>query len=131
MTSSVQPLYHLFVAIGVGWYILLAATRPDQTKILSKILSASQWKPVSRLSLSAMLINVEVMSYLFHGRQHLYDWNAYYLMSVNLHTIVVVHLCSMVVFVLFESPMTALLNQLLAYVSRKFPRNQRTKTKLS
>lgn len=110
--------YNLLFAVVIGCYILYTATTTTR-HTLARILSAPFWKPLSRLGLCAMLINVEVMCYMFQGREYLFAWTTHYLMSVKVYSIVVIYIWSAFVSVVFESPMAACLNHLLTYLSGK------------
>jgi len=118
MVALITPSYHLLFSLSVGIYIMLATTGFGN-KLVNRILSNPMWKPLARLSLCAVLINIEVISYfLLSGHRGRYLDNES-LTSLNIISIVGTYLVSIVMCVLFEAPIRAALNHLVVYAMAK------------
>lgn len=126
LVSLFMPTYHIIFSLSVGVYILLATTG-HASPTINRFLSATFWKPLARLSLCAVLINVEVVCYLVQTKTHTQYLDNQYQAALNLITIVTTYLVSIVVCVLFEAPMRAGLNHLLAVATSKIAMNKKRK----
>lgn len=113
MVALVNNSYHVMFSLAVGLYILLATTGHGEPH-LNWLLSAPFWKPLARLSLCAVLINVEVINYIVQSNTRLQYLTNQYQLSMNLLCISATYLASIVVCVLFEAPVRTTLNSLLA-----------------
>lgn len=119
LTSSFMiPFSHLEFAALISTYILLISTTKE-SGLLKTILSSSAWKPLSRLSLCAVLINVEVILYLVQGSVSLAPLTTQHLISTIVLSIISTYLASIFVCLLFEAPLRALLNHLLRFAMHK------------
>lgn len=123
-----MPLYHILFSVATGIYILLASTgHGNQT--INRLLGASIWKPLARLSLCVVLINMDVISFIIqtmHTTQHV---DTFYHLSLNVCSILITYLLSTVVCVLFEAPLRAFLNHLLTFVISKVAESKRRERK--
>lgn len=118
MVALITPSYHILFALAVGLFIRLATTG-QANSWLTAFLAAPHWKPLARLSLSTVLINVEVINYIIQSNTSLYYFNNLYLVSLNLVCILATYLVSLVVCLLFEAPLRGALNELLAICMSK------------
>lgn len=126
--AIIMPSYHVLFSLSVGIYIILATTGSGY-KLINKCLSASFWKPLSRLSLCAVLVNVEVIIYLAQSNTHAQYLDNKYHLAMNILSIFLTYIVAIAVCVLFEAPMRAALNHLLKYAfSKVTTRSSKQKT---
>lgn len=125
LVAIIMPSYHVLFSLSIGIYLLLATTGYGN-KTLNGMLAAPIWKPLSRLSLCAVLINVEVINYLVQLSSETKYINTQFQFSLDLFAIVCTYLVATVTCVLFEAPMRAALNHLLGYVLSKLARKRKT-----
>lgn len=118
MVAFIMPSYHVLFSISIGIYLLLATTG-HANKLITGLLSASLWKPFARLSLCAVLLNVEVINYLVQTNTETQTINTIYQFSFDLFAIVCTYIVATITCVLFEAPMRAALNHLLGYFMGK------------
>lgn len=118
LVALVIPSYHVFLATATACYVMLATTG-HVNKTLASILSAPAWKPLSRLSLSALLVNVEVINYFVQSSSSTHHTSNLYLVALNMFCIVATYAVATVVCVLFEAPIRGALNALLAHLMAK------------
>lgn len=118
LTAFIMPTYHLLCASAVGLYILLATTGQGN-KSIDALLSCRFWKPLARLSLCVVLVNVEVVAYIIQTHRNFQLLNNQYHTCLNLLSILTTYLAATVVCVLFEAPMRAALNQLMAFAMQQ------------
>jgi peptidoglycan/LPS O-acetylase OafA/YrhL len=112
MVALITPGYHVMFALAVGLYLLLATTR-NGNQTLNRLLSARQWKPLARLSLCALLVNVETINYLVQGSSSQHSVSLQFHLALNALCIVSTYLVSVLVCVLFEAPIRGALNTIL------------------
>lgn len=125
MVAFIMPTYHVLFSLSVGIYILLATTGYGN-KQLNAFLSSSFWKPLARLSLCAVLINVEVINYIIQSSTSVPFLGGYDQLALNITCILSTYLASIVVCVLFEAPVRAALNHLLAFAINKLASKRKT-----
>jgi len=125
MVALFTPSLHLMISLMVGMYIMLAATGFG-SKLANGILSRRMWKPFARLSLCAVLTNVEVTSYFVLSRHRSLYIDNESLTWLNLVSIVGTYSVSIVLCVLFEAPIRSTLNQLISHFIAKQVGKQRT-----
>lgn len=118
LVAIIMPSYHVLFSLSIGIYLLLATTGYGN-KLLNGILAAPLWKPFSRMSLCAVLINVEVVNYLVQSNSETKYINTQFQFSFDLYAIVCTYLIATVTCVLFEAPMRAALNHMLGYILGK------------
>lgn len=114
--ALVMPSYHILFALTIGVYTLLATTGYGN-KFVNRLLSASFWKPLSRLSLCVVLINIEVITYNITSSSHMQYIGNRYLTAMNVMNVLCIYLVSIIVCLLFESPVRGGLNKLLAHIT--------------
>lgn len=124
IVALIMPSYHLLFSLAVGLYILLATTGYGN-KLITDLLSARFWKPLARLSLCAVLINVEVINYIIQTSSTFHYLDNRYQLSLNILCILSTYLASIVMCVLFEAPVRAALNHILAYAIKKMAPKQK------
>ena len=125
LVAIAVPIYHLQFSLAVGFFIMLAATGFG-SKFINGILSHRMWKPFARLSLCAILVNIEVISYfVLTSHRSLYIDNES-LTWLNLVSIVGTYSVSIVLCVLFEAPIRAALNQLVVNASSKLSKKPKS-----
>lgn len=113
-----NPTIHLLFSLAIGLFILSQSTAARNRKtLIARLLSAPQWKPLSRLSLCNLLINVEVILYIVQGRTHLHPLTNQYLWAINLLAIVMTYCVSAVVCVTVEVPLRAMTWLMLSLVA--------------
>lgn len=118
LVAFIMPTYHLVYAVGVGIYILLATTGHGN-KFLNGILSMKFWKPLARLSLCVVLVNVEVIAYIAQTHKATHSLTNQYHTCLNMLSISCTYLVATVVCVLFEAPVRAALNHVLAFAMQR------------
>lgn len=124
MVALITPSYHVIFSLAIGIYILLATTGYG-AKRLTNFLSASAWKPFARLSLCAVLINVEVINSIIQSNSNLHYISNQYHFAMNLICIVATYVVSVIVCVLFEAPIRGALNSILTLVMDKYVSKQK------
>lgn len=128
LMSLILPLYHVVFASAVGLYLLLATTGQGN-KNLDALLSASIWKPLARVSLCVVLVNVEVINYIVQSNTNLhYNSNQFHI-SLNFICIAATYAVALVICVLFEAPIRAALNTLLTKAIKRASPNGKKRCK--
>lgn len=97
------PSYHIVFSLSIGAFILHTATTIEHSLIV-KILQAPLWKPLAKLSLCAVLINIEIINILVQTQEYTPLIDAQYHISFCLVTFLATYVCAMILFALFESP---------------------------
>jgi len=131
MTAIVTPAYHVLFAVATGNYVLLAATGHGN-KSIQWLWSHSFWKPLARLSLCAVLVNVEVINYLVQSSTKLHPATAQYHVALDMICIVSTYIVAAMASIMFEAPIRGILNTALTSIMQKSARQSKGKdTKLS
>lgn len=120
-TAMILPTFNLATGIAVGLIVLAAATSSTNKSqsLVYRFLTAPQWKPLARLSLSVLLVNVEVITYLADGREYLHALTNQYLWSMNLLSIVMTYIVSTFVSLLIESPLCGLIKYSMRMIVKR------------
>lgn len=119
VVAFIMPSYHVLFSIAVAIYILLSSTG-HTNKLSTLILSSPLWKPFARLSLSVVLINIEVINYFIQTHSYTLNINDKALFVINLSSIFVTYIVAIIVCTLFEAPLRGMSNLTLSYVMKKF-----------
>lgn len=114
--SFIMPAYHILISFSIGALILTIATG-KRRNLLTEILSANFWKPLSRMSLAVVLINIEVINYIIQGQRHSIHFDNHKLIMYLLYSLFSVYLFAIPFTVLFEAPLRNLLNLALKKAS--------------
>lgn len=133
MTSFIEPSYHLAFSIVMCLYVMASSITKDRN-LVTRFLSVPQWKPLSRLSLCVLLINVEVVIYIIQGRKNLHALSIDYLLSITLLMIICSFLAGTVLCILFEAPLRSAMNYLLKFAINKMKQSlkeSRSKARLN
>jgi len=125
MVALGPATFQMLFSLAVGYYVMLASTGCAD-KSLSRVLAAPFWKPLARLSLCAVLVNIEVVNYLVSSGHRSRYLNNESLISMNILTIICTYLVSMVLHVLFEMPIKLLLTQLISHAVADVSRKQKS-----
>lgn len=128
--AMILPTYNLAVGVAVGMIVLSAATSPTNKpkSLIFRFFTAPQWKPLARLSLCVLLVNVEVITYITDGREYLHAITNQYLWSINLLAIVMTYIVSTVASVIVESPVRCLIKHALKFIAERSNSNLSLKT---
>lgn len=110
-----QTSLNLLFAMAAGMIILHKATSSVAAKgnLIQKIMTAPQWKILSRLSMCIMVLNVEIITYFADGREYLHPITPGYTWAAYILSIVLIHIVCAFVYVLVESPLQALIGDKL------------------
>lgn len=130
MVSFICPSYHLAFSIVICLYIMASSTT-KQRNVVTKLLSLPQWKPLSRLSLCVLLINVEVVIYIIQGRKALHALSMHYMLSITILILMGSYLAGTILCILFEAPLRAALNHVLRYALFKMRQSLKESRKAS
>lgn len=125
--SLMTPSFHLIFSLATGLFVLSQASATGANRYaIARVLAAPLWKPFARLSLCALLVNVEVIIYIVQGREHLHPLTSQYLWSINLLAVIATYCVSIVVCVLVESPLRVAINYLIARVASDIVQSKRS-----
>lgn len=117
--AIILPLYHVLSSLSFGSYIFKSATGAIKPgKYLHNFLKLPLWKPLARLSLCAVLINIEMITYILQMLTELRQLTGPNLFCSNVICIMLIYLISVPIYLLFEVPFSAMvglaLNRLLS-----------------
>lgn len=99
-----MPTYHLLYAASVTVYILLASTGGGFAGV-NRFLAAKFWKPLARLSLCVVLINIEVIDYINQATTNTMEFTGKALAQAQLVSLVLIYLAATFMYVTIEIPM--------------------------
>lgn len=117
LVAFIMPSYHILFSVAIAIYILLASTGHGN-KLVTGLLSSSYWKPLARVSLSALLVNIEIINYFIQTRKETLNINDQSLFVLNVSSIVVTYIVAVIVCVLFEAPLRGISNLGLSHVMK-------------
>lgn len=127
MISLVMPGYHVIFALSVGGFVLSTATGKTENP-LTRFLSLNFWKPLARISLTVVLINIEVIQYLVQSQQYAMDFTNHSMTMFCIYSILSVYMVAIPFSLLFETPSRAIVNILLAKLNSSLKKAMKEKT---
>uniref|UniRef100_A0A6G1SNQ9 Nose resistant to fluoxetine protein 6 n=1 Tax=Aceria tosichella TaxID=561515 RepID=A0A6G1SNQ9_9ACAR len=118
LVALMMPIFHVQFSLAVGIYLYIATTgRGSQT--INKFLSAPQWKPLARLSLCVLLVNIETINYIVQGSPYMHAVTPSIHIALNCLCILATYLVATILCVLFEAPIRGALNIILTLAIKK------------
>lgn len=113
-------LCHVLFAVATANYILISPTG-DGNKLITSVLSSSIRKPLARISLCAVLVNIEVVDYFIQTTKYTLKQlnNNDRVFFINLASILITYLVVLVGCILFEAPLREISNLVLAQIIKK------------
>lgn len=126
--SFVMSTFHIFIASATAIYILLTSTGHGN-KTITNILASPRWKPLNRLGLCIVLVNVEVINYFIQTTSHTYHINDRVFFVLSLGFIFITFAVATVVCILFEAPLRGVLNLALSRVLSRLTASEQNRAK--
>lgn len=118
LVALFMPSYHILFALGIGGYILSVATGHGRN-LVSKFLELPFWRPLEKLSLCVMLVNIEVITYLVQSRSYVQYLDELAHFTQIISAVVATYICSSIVYVMFEAPLKSAQGLLRAKIENK------------
>jgi hypothetical protein len=116
----------IFWCVGWAWIIFACAT--GRAKSLNNFLSATTFKPWTRLALGVCLFHTFPLMYRFSTNRYLIDINDYSVFSGLMFDYLVSFLLAYISYILFENPFANLI-QIFLMPKPKLPKQKSVETK--
>lgn len=103
VSSSLMAVMRLAWSLAIARLIFVCATK-QTSSLVSRFLSSPLWKPWSKVGLSALLIQWEIIIYLAQTQRALPEMNIVFLLGIILISTVVTYLLAVPLHLAYESP---------------------------